>query len=282
MKNLLALLGLMLTVSIFGQNSLLWKVSGNGLEKPSYLFGTIHAICEQDFFLPEKVERTFSESQKLFLEIDLSDPNVVMQVQLGMVDAKRQNLKRFLDEGETKALDILLQEKMGASVDQLGVMKPWALASLLSVKEVVDCDQPASYEMKFIEMAKSAQKMVGGLETVSDQIGLFDIVSIEKQMDWLRSVVEDKGEMGVLYNQLLSAYKKQEVKKVYDLILEQEEMIDFADLLLDQRNITWIPKIQQAMQERSCFFAFGCGHLGGENGVLNLLRKEGYVVEAVE
>jgi hypothetical protein len=59
------------------KNSLLWEISGNGIEKPSYLYGTVHIICESDYFIKEKVNTAFSKTSKLALELNFNDRDEV-------------------------------------------------------------------------------------------------------------------------------------------------------------------------------------------------------------
>jgi len=269
------------TITTFGQNSLVWKISGNGIENPSYLFGTIHAICPDDFFLPEKLDEVIKNTDNLYLEIDMTDSLFMQKMQMGMMNPQMKNIKADLSEEHQKLIDEALKKLIGAGLDQIGVMKPWALSAMIAIKTGLDCPTEASYEMELIKLAKTNGKSVIGLETIEAQLALFDDIPYDQQLEWLVEAVTEMEDNKALLAQLIAAYKKQDVKALYKLMLEQEEMEEFAEVLLDQRNESWIPVMTKAMGESTNVFAFGAGHLGGEKGVLNLLKKAGYKVEAV-
>lgn len=269
------------TITTFGQNSLVWKVSGNGIETPSYLFGTIHAICPDDFFMPEVLTEIITTTDKLYLEIDMTDSLFMQKMQMGMMNPQMKNIKADLSEEHQKLIDEALKKSIGAGLDQIGVMKPWALSAMIAIKTGLDCPTEASYEMELIKLAKTNGKSVNGLETIEDQLALFDGIPYDQQLEWLVETVTEMEDNKALLAQLIAAYKNQDVKALHELILEQEEMEEFAEVLLDQRNENWIPVMAKAMGESTNVFAFGAGHLGGEKGVLNLLKKAGYKVEAI-
>lgn len=268
-------------ITTFGQTSLVWKVSGNGIENPSYLFGTIHAICPDDFFMPEVLTEIIPTTDKLYLEIDMTDSLFMQKMQMGMMNPQMKNIKADLSEEHQKLIDEALKKSIGAGLDQIGVMKPWALSAMIAIKTGLDCPTEASYEMELIKLAKTNGKSVNGLETIEDQLALFDGIPYDQQLEWLVETVTEMEDNKALLAQLIAAYKNQDVKALHELILEQEEMEEFAEVLLDQRNEKWIPVMAKAMGESTNVFAFGAGHLGGEKGVLNLLKKAGYKMEAI-
>jgi len=279
--SLIALL-VLFAIHSFGQNALIWKVSGNGIENPSYLFGTIHAICPDDFFLPEKLDEIIKSTDNLYLEIDMTDAEFMQKMQIGMMNPQMKNIQADLSEAHQKLIDEALIKYMGGGLAQMGALKPWALASMLAIKSGLDCPTSSSYEAELIKLAKANGKSVNGLETIEDQLALFNNIPYDQQLEWLVETVTEMEENKALLAQLIATYKKQDVKVLYKLMLEQEEMEEFAEVLLDQRNENWIPVMTKAMGESTNVFAFGAGHLGGEKGVLNLLKKAGYKVEAVK
>src|ERR1700761_8785192 len=87
-----------------GQNSLLWEVSGKGLPQPSYVFGTIHMICPEDFFLTDKMKTSFQKAHTLYLEINLDDPTAPMKL-MGMIQYKNgEKLSDFFDTADYRDL----------------------------------------------------------------------------------------------------------------------------------------------------------------------------------
>lgn len=212
----------------------------------------------------------------------MTDSLFMQKMQLGMMNPRMKNIKADLSPEHQKQIDETLKKIIGAGLDHLGAMKPWALSAMIAIKTGLDCPTEASYELELIKLAKTHEKPVKGLETIEDQLALFDGIDYQKQLEWLVETVTEADENKALLAQLIAAYKKQDVNALYTLMLEQDEMEEFAEQLLDQRNENWIPVMSKAMTSDSNLFAFGAGHLGGEKGVLNLLKKAGYTVEAVK
>ncbi len=150
MKRLFILLafGLSLFFSADAQeSSLLWRVSGNGLSEPSYIYGTIHLICPQDFLMKDNVKSAFSSTKQVYLEIDFDDPQM-MQKMMGMsmmTDGK--TAKDYLTDEEYLLLDSKFKAKLGAGMDKLQTMKPLMLLSM-SYMTILKC-QPTSFETIF-------------------------------------------------------------------------------------------------------------------------------------
>jgi uncharacterized protein len=85
------------------------------------------------------------------------------------------------------------------------------------------------------------------------------------------------------FDKLVAVYKKEAVNEMFNIITTEEFMDkDSQDAMLDNRNKNWVLKMPKMMQEKSNFFAVGAAHLGSENGVIKLLRKQGYTVKAIQ
>jgi uncharacterized protein YbaP (TraB family) len=96
------------------------------------------------------------------------------------------------------------------------------------------------------------------------------------------NIVNDFDTQRKEFTRMSIIYKSQDLDALYQLMVESPEMMDSQELLLDRRNRNWIPIMEPAMKKASTFFAVGAGHLGGSQGVLELLRKQGYKVKAIQ
>jgi hypothetical protein len=76
-------------------------------------------------------------------------------------------------------------------------------------------------------------------------------------------------------------YKDQDIEGMQRQASEDPEIAGFEQILLINRNRNWIPVMERMMAEKPTFFAVGAGHLGGANGVLQLLKTAGYTVEPI-
>ena len=256
-------------------NSLLWEISGNGLAKPSYLFGTIHMICAADFTMSEQAKKAFAKTDKLTLEIDMSDPAQMTAMQkMAMGD---KPLSETLTPEEYERLDAIVQKHAGISVKQLDSFTLLTVMSVLSSKSF-GCLDLKFYEMEFIEMAKKANKPVTGLETVEFQMDMFAKAISVKDILEMMEASDDQTTAKMVAN-----YKKQDLQGLYDMTTDDKIMSqEMKKMMLDNRNTNWSQMMPRLMKKESTFFAVGAAHLPGQMGVLNMLRKAGYTVKAVK
>ena len=137
-----------------------------------------------------------------------------------------------------------------------------------------------SYEMELVEKAKKREMEIEGLETAEYQISMFDSIPYTEQAEMLMQAVNGEGDLGNdMMAEMVELYTQQDLEGLYKMISGSEDLGDYEDLLLVTRNKNWIPKIQKFSKEEVAFIAVGAGHLPGENGVINLLKKEGYTVK---
>ena len=281
MKLVLFLFTSLIGSATFGQkSSLLWEVSGNGLEKPSYVFGTIHIICPRDFNLNPSVERSLTASQQLALELDFDDPKMMTTMQQMTAMKGGETLKKLLNESDYQLVDRYFRDSLKMNVAMFGTFKPFILMSLMYSK-ILGC-QPKSYELEFVQAAKKSKKEVIGLETVEEQMSLFDKIPYQKQAETVVKMIQGGDKARKEFGQLVELYQSQNIKKMAKL--SQNSDLNFEGLeasLLDNRNENWIPIIAREAREKPTFFAVGAAHLGGPKGVIKRLKKAGYRVKPV-
>jgi hypothetical protein len=272
------ILSLNLAVFAQPQNSLLWEISGNGLTKPSFVFGTIHALPKEKFFLSEIIKEKFKASDKIVLELKLDDPSMVSEVYAAM-SMRDTLIDNLLSKEDLKLVSQFFADSLGITLATLNKVKPLMLASFIIEKYTGP--NPASYEQSFVQLAKSEAKEIIGMESVKEQMSYIDKISLKDQSKLLVESVTDYEKSKQEFNQLTDIYLKQDIGKVYQMMLEEKEFKDFAEFLIYERNRNWIPRIEKMIKNQSCFIAVGCGHLAGEKGILALLEKHGYAVKAV-
>ena len=133
-----------------------------------------------------------------------------------------------------------------------------------------------------MKMAKEQGKEIIGVETLEEQLAVFDKIPYKKQAELLVQGITDIDKSKKEFAQMIAAYKKQDLDGFEKIFKESEQGLDeFADVLLLQRNKSWIPVIEREAKEKPTFFAVGAGHLGGKQGVIQLLRQQGYTVKPV-
>ncbi len=263
------------------EKSLLWKVTGNGIDAPSYIFGTFHMLCPDDLVIPEKVEKAMEQSEQLVLELDFDDPQIMLTIQQGMMFRDGTTAKDYLSEEEYKKVSDFFVNKMELPFAALVGIKPFFLSSM-TILYFLDC-QPVSIEQKLTELAGKQGIEVVGLETVGEQLGFVDSIPLEDAAEMLLLSIDDENEMQGMTDELVAKYLEEDLlglQVILDRYME-EEYTEINDNLLVNRNRDWIPKIMEIAGTQPSFIAFGAGHLTGEEGVIKLLRKEGYNVEPV-
>lgn len=263
------------------ENSLLWKVSGNGLEQDSYLFGTLHATCKTE--LKPRVLKAFNKTEQLALELDLSDMKLQMTLAQKMYMENGKSISDFMNEEETILVKNLLEKHISTmNFEMLKRIKP-IFTSVMLTQTMVSCEVPNAYDTMLMQEALSQQKPISGLENVQEQLAIFDAISVEEQIQELVKSAKDNLQSDTEeFLKLVDLYEAEALNDLGKMMLEEENlfsnyMVDF----LDKRNEKWIPKMEKMMQEKASFFGFGAMHLVGEKGVISLLRKQGYQVEAV-
>ena len=280
-KSVTTFIGIILAAITFTaeaqDQSLLWKITGNGLKNPSYLFGTIHIMCG-DYMLDEKVTTAITDTEQIYLEIDMDDPALAGKMQKLVINKDMKNFSDELDEDEKKKLNDFLIEHYNAGLEQFGVLKPFALMSMILVKRI-SCESAKGMEDLIQSAAQKDNKEIKGLETVEFQMGLFDSVPLEDQMVWIMDLLED--DYPDDYDDLMTAYINEDLDQLELLMAESPGMENYLEMLLYKRNKNWVPLISQISKAKSTFYAVGAGHLTGDQGVVSLLKAEGFTVEPI-
>ena len=268
--------------SITVEKSLLWEISGNGLEQTSYIFGTIHLIPEKDYFFTEKMSSILDECETLALEIDMNIP-ILTQINLvkKMLFPDGKTLENYLTEEEYRQyssyiLDSLKIKK--SKLNQINKLKPIFAGSII-LSELLP--KTKTYEIELSKIAKKSDMEVVGLETIEYQMNIMNGISIKKQIDMILEGGYTESPLGE-YMELVEIYKKQDIQQMQDILKEDEFMIEYEDELLYTRNKNWIPVIEKLIIKNRTFVAVGAMHLSGKFGVLNLLKKSGYTVKPVK
>ncbi|MEM9917447.1 MAG: TraB/GumN family protein [Bacteroidota bacterium] len=270
------------------ENSLLWRISGKDLKEPSYLYGTIHLISKDDYFLTDPTKVAFEEAQRIVFEInmeDMSDMSIVFSLMGKIMMNNGTTLKDLLNEEDYALVEKKFQS-MGLPLAFLGKIKPMFLSTFASGDMSaggLSNGKMVSYEMEFLTLAQEAKKEVDGLETIEFQLSMFDSIPYEAQAQMLVDAIKNTDTGNDQFKDMVELYKKQDLSGMQDMFASEEGGLgNYEDLLLAGRNRNWIPIMAKMMTEKKTFFAVGAGHLGGDVGVVSLLRKEGYKVEPIK
>jgi len=280
---------LFLLLSSFSQNliaqhsgAILWEISGNNLKQKSYLFGTIHIQDERVFQFSDEVLSAFNSCDAFAMEVILDE-----------VDAKTTQKAILLEEGTIKdiiseedynLLDAYFKEKAGTSVALYVKLKPFFLYSQLSQLDMKQ-DMEMALDMHLLQKARAEGKATYSIEKFEEQVAAIDKISLEDQAKMLMEEVkkeknEDDGENDT--EKLIQAYLDADLDKMIELLADTTLPAQFNQAFVIDRNKVMCKRIIKLIKKQSCFCAVGAAHLGGKDGLIELLREKGYTVKAIK
>lgn len=288
LKKLLVLyiLGFSQTLLAQNTNSLLWEISGNGLSTPSYLYGTIHRICTENVRISQKFENIIKNADKVYLEINFDEIQNDFQAHFDSFNKSGKKLNSYFTKEEYQILEKNFNKKykfLKVTLSQFSDYKPNKILPII-LPRLMTC-KLTSYEDEISKIAKKAKKPVLGIENY-DEHNSFEEESdstIKMEAERLFAILSDeKASNDVLevYNTTFNLYQTQDVEKLYAYVKETNSPEENAKVL-DFRNKLWIPRIEKQSKSGTILYAVGAAHLGGENGVINLLKQRGFTLKPV-
>lgn len=281
---LLLVLGLLLAATAqagmpFGQGRL-FRVDIPGAPS-SYLFGTMHLDDARVVRLPPTVKSAFDEASQVVLEIEMG-PETLLASMSAMVLADGRDLKTVIGD-ELYRRTVEAAAARGMPEMAIRNYKPWAMMTILSM--------PPPTTGQFLDMVlyQSAQlegKAVYGLETVQEQLAVFDGFSEAEQIAMLRDTLDNQPYFEEIFEQMTVAYLKGDLAALMQIneqygsedatLLEQ-----IQERLIDRRNALMVERMLPLLEKGRAFVAVGALHLPGGRGVLSLLQERGYAVKRV-
>ena len=258
------------------ENSLLWEIKGNGLEQSSYLYGTYHLLCPEDFLIKEKTLNAFDKSSQLILEVNFGDTAEINSVQRKLSTARK--ISDLLTRDEQIRLDTALRKYYSIGYKQVENVSAMMLSSLI-IQKGIKCADVKNPELELIKRAGGQNKTVGQLETALAQI---DFLNKAFSPSMLVAQIEQTPFYLEVSANLLKDYKAENMLELEKIFTNPVYMTDEATKwLFTIRNHNWVKKMPEMMKEKSTFFAIGALHLIGDEGLINLLRDQGYTVNAI-
>lgn len=263
------------------ESSLLWKIEGNGAQE-SYLFGTMHLIEKEYFIFPESLEAKLKNSDKLVMEI-AGLPNALDAMQLVMLE--EGELWDYFNEAQTDTLLKFMEEQANMSEKMMRAgftkMKPFAVVQIAT--QMAFAGETESYEMTMQKIAEKDSIEIGGLETAEEQMKIFDEMTKEEQTEMVMQSIRDFDKNIETTKEMMRVYSRMNIDSLYMMVNEDESVMTAdQDKILNDRNKRWIPQIKDYVTEGKTFIAVGAAHLGGDLGVIMLLRKQGYTLTPIE
>ena len=260
------------------EDSLLWKIEGDDI-KTSYLFGTMHVIPKKDLRLKTKMIKSLHLSSLTVLEADLDNTSIVEGiVKLSIFD--NDSIENYASKSELDILKKFFKENGGTPFSKLNKLKPFPLNS--TVTRICLGNNLASYEDELIKITKESGKEIEGLETPVDLIPIYTDTPFDEEIDEVIYTITNIEKTRSFYQKMIQFYTEENIQELYNYTDNYfADRKNFKQLLLDDRNKKWIPKIVNYSIDQSVFYGVGAAHLAGENGLINLLVQEGYRVTPI-
>jgi uncharacterized protein YbaP (TraB family) len=280
MKNLFLFLLFPFTLGAQSSNSLLWEISGNGMESPSYVFGTYHLITSTFIDSFPVIMQSLQKTKAIVgeLVIDASVQQKVMDASV----MKDSSLDQLMSAEDYKLVADYFKEQVGMELSFFKKMKP-VIISTFFYTPIVKKNKGTAMDIYFQEKGKEGGKEVLGLETVDDQIKtLFGGMSLKRQADMLVKSVKEKDKTQREMLKMDSCYRRGDLDCLANGIKDDDSYsVDEMEQLLYSRNANWIKELPEMMKKRPLFIAVGAGHLPGDKGLLNLLAQQGFTIKKV-
>jgi uncharacterized protein YbaP (TraB family) len=267
----------------FGEG-ILWRVEGKGAPV-SHVFGTIHLADTRVTTLPPAVDREFKQSRSLTIEAGLDPGNMIALINRMIFSDGRSLPDVAGDDLYKKAA--ALAGGLGLPEPAVRSFKPWALALLLSV---VPQQDPASVlDFVLARMAQEQGKVVLELESMDEQVSIFDGMSDADQVALLRHAVTNFERLPKDTARLLDIYLKRDLSGMWRISEESSSTSSdakrvndiFVQRLIYDRNTRMVDRMEPTLAKGGAFVAIGALHLYGDRGVLALLERRGYKVSRV-
>ena len=271
-------------------SQVLYKVEGNGLSSPSYIFGT-HHIAPLSTIDKFGAAGPFNEAQQVIGEIDMTQDQMTLglAMQPHMTAPADSTLSKVISPEDFASINEEFKKWSivpGADLRMFDTMKPMVATAMVAVgmsaQAMPGFNPTEQLDTYFQTQGKFEGKTIIPLETAEEQATiLYDTTPISYQAEALVEMLKDPAEAIQAVKDLTDAYNAGDLAKMLELSEKQDEHPEFMKALLDNRNANWLTKLPDLMKEAPSFIAVGALHLAGDNGIIEGLRKLGFTVTPV-
>lgn len=278
-----AMLITLLAVCAFGytqktntRQTFLWRISGNGLSKPSFLYGTVHLTDRKLFYFSDSLYRYLEQAEGFNIEID-ADTLINASVRNWTKNDNGRLVKSLLNKKEYDRYADGLSKTLGKPADKITTRDLWIAKNRKTVTAYKKGDMQTIMDLYLYGLARKQGKTVGGIEDIEDQMEMIDDLFDKTDVAYVTSDVSP--EIGVV-ERMRQLYINEDLDGIR-LLMEGSGNQRFNDIVLKKRNHKMAARMDSLARQRSSFFAVGVGHLPGDTGVIALLKKKGYAVDPV-
>jgi uncharacterized protein YbaP (TraB family) len=262
------------------KKGLLWEISGNGLQQPAYLFGTVHLYDTTQYKLPQLPADLLNKVNKVYFEMDFSRIDQAEMMAGMIIKDTTQYLDKLLDTASLASLHTL--SASSPMLKMLGkkiyAVKPLIMMSWISASST----KSATVDFELFRQLMAQNKPIGGLETPKDQMAAIDAVPLPKQAEMLKRALDKNFSLDQQISRLTDVYTKQELDDLMT-VLNDNIPVDasFDDAIRLHRNVSMANSIDSILRTEHPLIAVGAGHFGNSTGLLALLQQKGYTLKNI-
>ncbi len=278
-----------LLLSSSAKSQLLWKISGKNLEKPSYLYGTIHLGDERVYNFGPKVLPSFNKADAFAGEMIL-DESAIFSMLSAMYMPGDTTLSDLLPKEKYDTLMRSLNRRMGGMEQMMIKVRPIFIAMMIG-QEVEKTTTEHKFKTRepldlfFQQEAKRLGKKLIGVETPAEQLASLNEIPLEYQAEMLYKEIiasdnDPKQSFENSTEKLIQLYQTENLDSLYSIVTQDADVL-FQESILLARNYRMAERIETMILEQSTFIGVGAAHLPGPEGIIELLRKRGYKVKAL-
>jgi uncharacterized protein YbaP (TraB family) len=260
-------------------HTLLWEITGNGLTAASYLYGTIHIQDKRVFAYDHVVQLVFDSCDAYAMELLMDEINPLEQI--GMVMMKDTLLSDLVSTEDFEFIKAQVTTKLGLMGMKFNEMRPFFTSAQLAMVEM-PADMETALDLHFDNQAKSQEKKRIGIEKFEDQMAAINSITLQEQANMLVEGMRDSLKTLEQFGKMIEAYIGGDLDGMLELTQDTTYPASFVEEFLNNRNIHMAERIDEITHEQTTFNAVGAAHLGGPQGVIELLRARGFTLKPVK
>lgn len=264
--------------------SILWEISGNGITKPSYLFGSLKFIGEKEYYLPKEATENILRSDLFAIE-DQVDHHAQHELNKVLHFPKGESLATHLSAEDYKKVADFFGSEFNIPRKQFDTkyarLKPLATSILMT--RLALGESVKFYDIELLRYAKKNKLKAYSLEGVDREAQALNSFSIKEQCAALMHSVNNFAQQKEEYRKLMEDYPEGKLEEIFKYTLHAfEDNSQFIEEFYFKRNEEWLPKIERMVKENVAFISVGVSHLEGERGLLALLQTKGYTLTPIK
>jgi uncharacterized protein YbaP (TraB family) len=263
-------------------HTLLWRISGNGLQKPSYLYGTMHLNDKRLFRFDDSVYRAIEKTEGLAIEVNPDEMAAYFVNQLFDQLENGKKLQEILDQRYFNRNRNALAKKFNKPAEEISASDVVKEKNKWMSDYMQNGEMPTFMDAYLYNIARRQGKWVGGIEDLSDQTGLMADLIDQSDISYLLATDSStrRSNSNRSIEEMIRIYSNQDLEGI-ESISSENSTAEVKDMMLIRRNLKMARRIDSLISLRTMFLAIGAAHLPGDSGVISLLRRRGFTLEPV-